>query len=340
MKISCVILLSCAILGLAGLAYVYVQREHYIAATGGGSGTINVLDYGAKGDGVTDDSAAFAKAFADAQTYGNDIVIPKKTYLVNATLSIADGMLIRANKAVIRHTRADRPVFLAQSVDDWVLEGPLTLIGTRRSPQDTGSEEGITIIGANRFIVDKVTMRDFSGAGMSVSGGKTSRGEGRGDRGKFSMLAFNNNRLGLRIASDKRYVTEYHLFTLLSFTANDTAVEIGSGNNIISTSNIVDNANGIDIVPATNGAHGIINAANINHNRGYSLRAANIPEGYSIVGSHIYGDPGAGAIDIAGSRDFHFTGGVIDAPLKGDSAPCGNALAGVALIGRLTPVCP
>lgn len=335
MKINHAYLYLAGLLTLASFCNAYVQREHYLAATKNNSASINVLDYGAVGDGITDDSDAFANAFADAAAYGNDIFIPKKTYLVNETLDITSGMVIRSAGATLKHTTPKSPIFSAVKADDWVIDGPLTLLGTRTNANEENSEQGLFISGANRYIVDKLTIRGFAGVGINVTAGKPTRAA-RGDRGKFSSISFYNNHIGLKLESGKKYSAEYNLFSLMSFSGNDIAMDIGTGNNIISTSNIVDNGNGIDITPAKNGGHGILDAVNISHNRGFNLRADTIPQGFSIMGAHMYGDATSGGIDIKNSKDFYFTGGVIDAPLQNDASSllCGNAVAGLQIIGK------
>lgn len=53
-------------------------------------GTVNVKQFGAKGDGVTDDTEAIRKSFINY----NFIFIPKGTYLVTKTLTISKEMCI------------------------------------------------------------------------------------------------------------------------------------------------------------------------------------------------------------------------------------------------------
>ena len=52
-----------------------------------GSGVMNVKDYGAKGDGITDDTGAFRKALKAVQMHFQIIYVPNGTYLVTDTIS-------------------------------------------------------------------------------------------------------------------------------------------------------------------------------------------------------------------------------------------------------------
>ena len=54
--------------------------------------TFNVLDFGARGDGVTLDTAAIQRAIDTAATEGGTLLIPhKKTFLIS-TLNLKDGI--------------------------------------------------------------------------------------------------------------------------------------------------------------------------------------------------------------------------------------------------------
>ena len=53
-----------------------------------GSGYINVRNFGAMGNGVTDDTAAFQAAINALPASGGVIVVPSGTYLIDATKSI------------------------------------------------------------------------------------------------------------------------------------------------------------------------------------------------------------------------------------------------------------
>ena len=74
-----------AILG-APIAYLQLVTVQPSPAT---PDSLNVKDYGAKGDGVSNDYAALGRAFAAAATTGATVYLPSGTYLVNSRLSRA-----------------------------------------------------------------------------------------------------------------------------------------------------------------------------------------------------------------------------------------------------------
>lgn len=55
----------------------------------------SVLSYGAKCDGITDDSAAFQDAVNAASVYGGIVTIPAGTCLVNSSVTLTNGVTIR-----------------------------------------------------------------------------------------------------------------------------------------------------------------------------------------------------------------------------------------------------
>lgn len=276
-----------------------------------GQGFLNVLNYGAKCDGVTDDSTAFNEAIEDGAKESAPVIVPKRTCKITKPIVIKSGTMIEARGATLLHGVGQGPLLTAVSVDDWVLEGPLTLVGTRKGANEEGDETGLLISGANRFIVDKLTVRDFKGTGIELSGGKPSRAA-RGDRGKLAFISAINNHLGMAILDGKKYSAEYNLFTMMSFSGNDTALKVVAGNNIISSANFVDNGNGILLTDGLNHGHGIVSAVNINHNRGFNVKAERVTKGYTFNGCHIYGDSEtAGTVTLEESKDINLFGCVV-----------------------------
>ncbi|MBX9787842.1 MAG: glycoside hydrolase family 55 protein [Pirellulales bacterium] len=309
------LLIAAGFILLYGMPFVFTlwhtMPQRFVALLRSNSGDVNVLDYGARGDGVTDDGPAFAAAFADATRQNATVVIPKRTYVVNRTLKMTTGLVLRAEGATITHRVDNLPILSAMDVDDWTLQGPLTLAGTRTAADEPGQEAGLFISNCNRFIVDKLTVKDFKGYGIHIVQG-AGQPKRRGDQGQFAFVSFVNNGVGLHLG--EAGTAEYNLFTLLSFNGNDTAAEIIGGNNVVTAANVVDNRIGIHLLPGFNSGHGIIAASNINHNKLFNVQAESVDQGYTLSGCHIYGDPPTGGIiRLVDSQGIHFTGGTINA---------------------------
>lgn len=72
----------------------YPTNEAVVAIT-------DVLYYGAKGDGVTDDSAAFQKALNYAASQGGGVVyVPEGQYVIRSSLTIPSGVILRGDLAM------------------------------------------------------------------------------------------------------------------------------------------------------------------------------------------------------------------------------------------------
>lgn len=77
--------------GAAALVYDAIATRYYVWGIAKQTPYLNLLDYGAIGDGVTDNLAAFTKAVADLDD-GMELVIPPGRYLVSQAIAI-DGRI-------------------------------------------------------------------------------------------------------------------------------------------------------------------------------------------------------------------------------------------------------
>src|SRR5262245_17406363 len=76
--------------GLAGIGATGATRVTEVAAASPGDvgGMYDVMSYGARGDGVTDDRAAMQNAIDNASTVGGAVVLPAGTFYVGSTLQM------------------------------------------------------------------------------------------------------------------------------------------------------------------------------------------------------------------------------------------------------------
>lgn len=122
------------------------------------------IDYGAKGDGTTDDTTAVQAAITAAQTAGGGVVyLPAGTYLVD-TLNITDnGVTIRGDGMQVTHllSKSGNSVLSLQAVSRIIIEDLWTSYnGT------TSSGHGIYIQSGNQIWVRNVLTLSHGGSGI------------------------------------------------------------------------------------------------------------------------------------------------------------------------------
>jgi len=143
-----------------------------------GSGVIDVkAQYGAKGDGVTDDTAAIQRALTDEKSL---IYLPNGTYLVSDTLrwggkqkrqvlqgQSTDGTIIRLKDRAAGYQQADKPLAVI-----WTGRLPAQRFrnGIRNLTVDTGAGNagaiGVQFIANNQGGMSDVSIRSGDGGGI------------------------------------------------------------------------------------------------------------------------------------------------------------------------------
>ncbi len=112
-----------------------------------GSHTFNVLDYGARADGVTDDAGAIQAAIDAASDDHGNVMIPAGVFLVGSTLELESGITIEGIRG---QTVLAMP---AQSSQTFIMQGTnlqkVTLSGLSFRSDDHGSDvSGVYMVGA------------------------------------------------------------------------------------------------------------------------------------------------------------------------------------------------
>jgi len=128
---------------------------------------INVRDYGAKGDGIADDTKALLSAlFAAERGLAGEVLVPAGTYLTTRTLTLPHAIALvgQGHRSVIRSrtagTALDIP-FAECLVSDLIIEGTRD----KRSP----TAKGITLRQTTQSCLRNVCVREFTDAGIELT---------------------------------------------------------------------------------------------------------------------------------------------------------------------------
>jgi hypothetical protein len=103
------------------------------AADAGRAGRKNVLDYGARGDGVADDSAAIRAAIGAASAGGTVFFpSPANFYRISEKIHLTKPIVLLGINALIKNPGASCPIFIDITADDVQVRG-LHLIGPQQN---------------------------------------------------------------------------------------------------------------------------------------------------------------------------------------------------------------
>ena len=265
-----------------------------------GSTYINVKDYGAVGDDVTNDRNAFLAAVTAAGV-GGIIYVPKGNYYLNGAINTAAGrdeinllegqtIFGDGNSSVLRTSTNTRIIGLrnhAATVGSHYVK--IHSLKFKGSGKNAGHafQTGISCTLGNYFDIYNCTFEDISGTPAQNGGGGiylTNIATGSSDGGRIGLNYYKNCNGGLVFASRSEYVT------VMGGSAGgcNTGLCIGSGNIYVSGFVAHNNAIGYDIISGTNDGHGSIVGGSANHNTTYNLRIKDVENGFVFSGTQFY----------------------------------------------------
>lgn len=146
---------------------------------------VNLLDYGATGNGVTDDTTAIQLAVTAARAQGGSskkLYWPKGTYLVTNTIILGTNQYIEFDPGVVINllppSNVDTtPLFSAANQSNVHLNGNgATINGSRAAPSDTGTGTAFFIYGSDNVSICDFNINDFSVDGITITGDTTGSG--------------------------------------------------------------------------------------------------------------------------------------------------------------------
>lgn len=207
-------------------------------------GTVNVLSFGAKGDGVTDDTVAFNNAIS-FMTSGGTLVIPPGTYMIQGIGGANDyptgGIKLKSNITVwmpgatlkvIPNSSANYTCVNITDCDNVTLYGG-TVQGERanHTPSPTFASMGdqwgygIAVVGSRNIHIENVIVKDCQGDGIYI-GHRSAAGTESTDVTVKDCVVDNNGRNGMSLTGLIRGVMEGNVFKNTIGTSPECGVDI------------------------------------------------------------------------------------------------------------------
>lgn len=196
------------------------------APTSATTANVKNAPYGAKGDGVTDDTAAIQKALDAIGGTGGTVQVPDGTYLIDAltslqmrsktTLSLSSGAILKA----IPNSADNYTIIRVSGVSDVNILGG-TLLGERTAHTGTTGEQGVglRITGnAARIAVAGVTAKECWGDGFQVADATTVS--------LCHVTALHNRRQGLSITGGDGIAVKDSTFANSTGTIPEAGIDI------------------------------------------------------------------------------------------------------------------
>lgn len=287
------------------------------------AGMPSVFDYGAAGDGVTDDSAAFTACQVANPTFR----VPKATYALNSPVTILTGKTWICENATFVHDDPTEKILQTTETGNWSILGKLTLVGlgTDAASATDDGEIGLYIDSAQNYRVESLRVDQFDGRGVMVTGAVS--GTYHGDAGVFQHLSGTANWLALDVPAVSGGGSQYTIFNNLQLVGNRQAARITAGNCSLGGGNIVMNEYGLELSDGPNDGHGTATALHINHNVQWNIYASDVLLGFTFIGCHVFGDSASlGKIILTDCAGINFDGGTFDCAVENNGATYMNVL--------------
>lgn len=269
---------------------------------------LNVQSLGAKGDGVTDDTAIFqAASLASLQ-----IIVPPASYVINGMVTVRAGQTWQVAGATFIQAGSTIVMFDCNQIDEWSFVGPFTIQGS--VGLGAGTAVGIRVTDSNRWRIDKPIFKNIKGAGLLVQN-LVGTSTYRGDQGQIICPQAYECDTGLWFNSGSG--AEYCTVVAPHIVGCNIGIQAVAGNTTCLGGNVVDNVVGVQVTGGANHAHGIFSGVNINHSTTYSVLCSQVTLGQDFNNCHFYDD--VTNIFLDRSIGIVFNGGHMAGTLRNDS---------------------
>lgn len=156
----------------SGVTVAYLDGKTPMAYENVSIFDVTMPDYGATGDGVTDDAAAIQAALDAAGAAGGTVLIPAGTYIINTKLDVDAGDNVRivgVGRPIIQAGASIAGLIDANGVNDLAIEG----IRLNGASNISSNGRNLEITGCTNVVVREVESYDLSTgttAGIYVNG--------------------------------------------------------------------------------------------------------------------------------------------------------------------------
>ncbi len=275
---------------------------------------VSVKTYGAKGDGLTDDTAAIQAAIEVVAGTGGTLLVPDGTYMINAILNNYQGLQLRSNMTfrmssgavlkAIPNGSANYSILLLPRVSNVNIIGG-TLEGDRSTHTGTGGESGMGIFVASsqNVYIEGVTAKECWGDGFYVGGSA-----GTTNITLCNVVADHNRRQGLSVVYADGVVVKNSTFKNTQGTLPEAGIDIEPN-----AGETVANMQILGCTFTNNSGGGIQNGLALG-DRGIAFAKNVLIDGNVMVGNGFNaanGQTGGGGVEISNTSGHRVTNNVM-----------------------------
>jgi polygalacturonase len=308
--------------GALGAAVLLAPLSRAAGAAAGGH-AVDVRAKGARGDGKSDDTAAFQAAIDALPTAGGTVRVPAGNYMIDAgrSISLRSNMRLEmdadAQLTALPNARKRYHVIRVWRVHDVQIVGG-RIVGDRDHHQGSEGEWGfgINISASSNVSVDGTHLSDCWGDGMWIGAlGKGIGAELSTDVTVRNVVSTNNRRQGLSIGPCKRVHILDSTFSNTHGTKPEAGIDLepqkqGPASDVLIQGCTIVGNNGCGVEVHRNVSGLVIRQCTIRDNAGYGVLAVGM-EDLWVDGNIVTGN-GLTGVTVAGrTRDAKITGNTL-----------------------------